>query len=109
MGANAYILLRLRRRGIPLYTRCKFDSKKNANVKRKHAVRLGDACEIFEQAYLVDGRTDDPEQFRAIGWVGARLCSVIFELRHDSEGEYYHLITACKATADEERASAENT
>jgi hypothetical protein len=41
--------------------------------------------------------SDDPEQFRAIGWCRGRLCSVIFEIRHDSEGEYYHLVTAWKA------------
>ena len=37
--------------------------------------------EIFDQAYLVDQKNDDPEQFRAIGWCCGRLCSVIFETR----------------------------
>jgi len=27
-----------------------------------------------------------PEQFRAIGWVGERLYSVIFEIREDAKG-----------------------
>jgi len=34
---------------------------------------------------------------RAIGWCRALLCSVIFEIKQDEEGEYYHLVTAWKA------------
>ena len=52
--------------------------------------------------------TQNPEQFRAIGWCGGRLCSVIFEIRQDAEGEYYHLVTVWKATLEEERSYAEN-
>jgi hypothetical protein len=58
--------------------------------------------------HLVDQKSDDPEQFRAIGWCQGRLCSVIFEIRHDSEGEYCHLITAWIATKGEEQSYAEN-
>ncbi len=89
--------------------RCKFDAAKNREVKRKHGVSLEEAQEIFDQAYLVDQKRDDPEQFRAIGWCGGRLCSAIFEIRHDSEGEFVHLITAWKSTAQEEKSYAENT
>ena len=50
-----------------------------------------------------------PEQYRAIGWVGERLFSLIFEVREDEEGEYYHLITLWRATSEEEKLYAENT
>ena len=86
--------------------RFQFDAEKNLDVLRKHGVRLEVAQEIFDQAYLVDRRCDDPEQFRAIGWAGGRLCSVIFEIRRDAEGEVYRLITAWKATRQEEEAYA---
>lgn len=85
-----------------------FDLVKSRDVKRKHGVSLDEAREIFDQVYLVDQKGDAPEHFRAIGWCGARLCSVIFEIRHDSEGEYYHLITAWKSTRQEEQSYAEN-
>jgi uncharacterized DUF497 family protein len=85
-----------------------FDRAKSQDVKRKHGVSLKEAQEIFDQVYLVDQKNDDPEQFRAIGWCRSRLCSVIFEIRHDSEGEYHHLITAWKATQEEEQSYAEN-
>ncbi len=88
--------------------RCAFDRKKDRDVKRKHGVSLKEAQEIFDQVYLVDQRSDDPEQFRAIGWCGERFCAVIFEIRHDSEGEYYHLVTVWKATQEEEQSYAEN-
>ena len=74
----------------------------------QHGVSLKEAQEIFDQAYIVDQKNDDPEQFRAIGWSSGRLCSVIFEIRQDAEGECYHLITAWRATGEEEQSYAEN-
>jgi uncharacterized DUF497 family protein len=88
--------------------RFEFDRAKSRDVKRKHGVGLKEAQEIFDQVYLVDQKNDDPEQFRAIGWCRGCLCSVIFEIRHDSEGEYHHLVTAWKATKEEEESYAEN-
>jgi uncharacterized DUF497 family protein len=86
--------------------RFQFDPAKNREVHRKHGVSLEEAQEIFDQVYLVDRKNENPEQFRAIGWSRARLCSVIFEIRRDSRGEYYRLVTAWKATKQEEQAYA---
>ncbi|MGH9609653.1 MAG: BrnT family toxin [Bryobacteraceae bacterium] len=88
--------------------RFEFDREKNRSVKRRHGVSLEEAQEIFDQVYIVDRKNDNPEQFRAIGWCRGRLCSVIFEIRSNGEGEYYHLITAWKATKEEEQRYAEN-
>jgi uncharacterized DUF497 family protein len=85
-----------------------FDLEKSRDVKRKHGVSLREAQEIFDQVYIVDQKSDDPEPLRAIGWSRGRLCSVIFEIRHDSDGEYYHLVTAWKATKLEEQSYVEN-
>jgi len=87
--------------------RFQFDAEKNCEVLQKHGVSLEAAQEIFDQAHLVDRKNDNPEQFRAIGWTGRRLCSVIFEIRRDSGEEFYHLIAAWKATKQEEEAYAE--
>jgi uncharacterized DUF497 family protein len=86
-----------------------YDRAKDLAVRRKHGVSLSDAHKIFEQVYLVDKRSEDPKQYRAIGWCGGRLCSVIFEIRHDNRGEFYRLVTAWKATKGEEQIYAENT
>jgi len=85
-----------------------FDQSKSWAVKRKHGVSLKEAQGIFDQTYLVDRKNDDSEQFRAIGWCRGRICSAIFEVRYDEEGEYYHLVTAWKATKEEEQSYAEN-
>jgi len=74
------------------------DESYQLDVKQKHGVSLKEAQEIFDQVYLVDQKNDDPEQFRAIGWCRGRPCSVIFEIRHDAEGECHHLVTPWKAT-----------
>ena len=88
--------------------RFQFDKEKSREVKRKHRVSLQEAQEIFDQAYLVDQKSDDPEQFRAIGWCRALLCSVIFEVRYDAAGEFCHLVTAWKATKVEAQSYVEN-
>jgi uncharacterized DUF497 family protein len=88
--------------------RIEFDREKSSSVRQKHGVSLEEAREIFDQAYLTDRKNDDPEQFRAIGWCGGRLCSVIFEIRNDSEGDFYHLVTAWRSTGEEEQSYAEN-
>jgi uncharacterized DUF497 family protein len=88
--------------------RFRFDQAKSRTVKRKHGISLKEAQEIFDQTHIVDRKNDDPEQFRAIGWCRGRLCSVIFEIRRDEEGEYYHLVTAWRATNQEKQSYAEN-
>jgi uncharacterized DUF497 family protein len=82
--------------------------KEDPRRQRIHGVSLLEAREIFNQAYIVDQRNEDPEQYRAIGWCAGRLCSVIFEIRPDAEGEFYHLVTAWKATEEEEESYAES-
>jgi uncharacterized DUF497 family protein len=50
-----------------------------------------------------------PVQQRAIGWVKGRLYSIIFEIREDAEGEFYHLVTLWKATAEERKLYEEHS
>ncbi len=59
--------------------------------------------------HYVDCRSDDPEQFRAIGWVQGKLYSVIYEVREDKDGEYYHLVTLWKTTKQEEELYEKNS
>jgi uncharacterized DUF497 family protein len=56
-----------------------------------------------------DRRSEVPEQFLAIGRVGDRLYSVIFEVREDKEGEILHLVTLWRSTKEEIRAYEENS
>lgn len=81
-----------------------FDRRKSARLRAnpKRGTGFEEAQEIFAHPYYLDQRSDLPEQYRAIGWVGKRLYTVIFEVREDKEGEYYHLVTLWKATKEEE-------
>jgi hypothetical protein len=45
----------------------------------------------------------NPEQHRAIGWAKGRLYTLIFEVREDRFGEYYHLVTLWRATREEKQ------
>lgn len=45
---------------------------------------------------------------RQNGWYNS-YTSLIFEVREDDEGEYYHLVTLWRSTREEERLYAEST
>jgi len=88
-----------------------FDERKSETLRTnpKRGVGFDEAQEVFSHPYYLDQRSDLPEQYRAIGWVGQKLYSVIFEVREDEEGEYSHLVTLWKATKQEERLYEEHT
>ena len=91
--------------------RFNFDRRKSARLRRnpRRGIGFEEAQEIFAHPYYLDQRSDVPEQFRAIGWVGERLYSLIFEVREDEEGEYYHLVTLWKATRQEQQLYEEHS
>jgi uncharacterized DUF497 family protein len=90
--------------------RFQFDPEKSNRLRANPERGIGfeEARALFESEHITDRRSDDPEQFRAIGWVGGRLYRVIYEVRHDKEGEFYHLVTLWKATKEERKAYGEN-
>jgi uncharacterized DUF497 family protein len=83
--------------------RFSFDRNKSDKLRRnpKRGIGFEEAQEVWRRPYYLDQRSDLPEQYRAIGWVGDRLYSVIFEVREDEEGDYYHLVTLWRATRKE--------
>lgn len=83
-----------------------FDLRKSRRLKAKRGIGFEEAKEVFSHPYYLDRRSDCPEQFRAIGWVGERLYAVIFEVRQDLEGEHFHLVTLWKATSEEQELYA---
>ncbi len=91
--------------------RFKFDKKKSTIIKSnpKRGIDFIEVQEIWTHPYYQDYRSEDPEQFRAIGWVNAKLFSVIFEIREDEKGEYYHLITLWRSTKEEIKLYEKNS
>jgi uncharacterized DUF497 family protein len=88
-----------------------FAARKSNGLRRnpKRGIGFEEVQEIFFHPYYSDQRSDFPVQHRAIGWVGYRLYSVIFEIREDAEGEFYHLVTLWKATSAERKLYEEHT
>jgi uncharacterized DUF497 family protein len=88
-----------------------FDPRKSQRLREnpRRGIGFEEATEIFARPYYQDQRSDFPEQFRAIGWVGDRLYTLIFELRENEEGEFYHLVTLWKSTREEKRLYADNS
>ncbi len=82
-----------------------FDERKSRSLRRnpRRGIGFEEVQEIFFHPYYLDDRADLPIQHRAIGWVGERLYTVIFEVREDPEGEFYHLVTLWKATQEERK------
>jgi hypothetical protein len=60
--------------------------------------RVRRSPELFSRPYWLDQRSHVPERFLAVGWVGDRLYSVIFEIREDEAGEFMHLVTLLRST-----------
>jgi uncharacterized DUF497 family protein len=87
-----------------------FDPEKSKRLRANPERGIGfeEVQVLFESEHLTDQRSDDPEQFRAIGWADGILYSVIYEVRHDQDGEFYHLVTLWKATREERKSYAEN-
>ena len=88
-----------------------FDPRKSRQLRANPQRGIGfeEAQEIFSHPYYLDQRSDKPEQQRAIGWVGERLYTLIFEVRKDREGEFYHLVTLWRATLQEQQLYEENS
>ena len=90
--------------------RFKFDKRKSIALRKnpRRGIGFEEAQEIFSRRYYEDQREDQPIQYRAIGWARGRLYAVIYEVREDTRGEFYHLVTLWKATAQEEMLYEEN-
>ena len=91
--------------------RFEFDPRKSHILREnpRRGIGFEEAQGMFTRFDDQDQRSDLPEQYRAIGWVGNTLHSLIFEIREDSEGEFYHLVTLWKSTLEERELYAENT
>jgi uncharacterized DUF497 family protein len=90
--------------------RFRFDLRKSERLRERiRIVGFEEAQELFSRPYWLNQRSDVPEQYLAVGWVGDRLYSVIFEFRGDKEGEILHLVTLWKSTKEEIRLYEENS
>jgi uncharacterized DUF497 family protein len=85
--------------------RFKWDDKKSKilNDDRRRGLSFERVSGIFKQQYFLDQKSDEPEQFRAIGFVDEKLITLIFEVREDGYGEFYHFVTYWPSTKAERK------
>ncbi len=81
--------------------RFNWDSNKNEKLKRERGLGFEDVQELFEKPYYLSQKSDEPEQWRAIGWTKGKLVTLIYEEREDNEGVYYWFVTLWPATKTE--------
>jgi uncharacterized DUF497 family protein len=88
-----------------------FDVRKSKRLRSnpRRGIGFEEAQEIFSHSFYLDQRLEITEQQRAIGWVADRLYTLIFEVREDADGEYYHLVTLWKATKQEQQLYEEHS
>jgi uncharacterized DUF497 family protein len=91
--------------------RFSFDPRKSKRLRAnpRRGIGFEEAQELFSRPYWLDQRSDVPEQYVAVGWVGDRLYSIILEMREDEEGEILHLVTLWRSTKEEVRSYEENS
>jgi uncharacterized protein len=88
--------------------RFKFDKAKSRRLRAKRGIGFEEVQELFYAPYYLDQLSGEPEQWVAIGWVNARLFTVVFEQRTDRMGEYYHLVTLWRSTTAERKKYEES-
>ena len=88
-----------------------FDKRKSRRLRAnpRRGIGFEEAQEVFAHSYYLDRRADQANQYRAIGRVRQRPYSLVFEVREDDAGEYWHLVTLWKATREERKLYEENT
>lgn len=89
--------------------RINWDDAKNSLLKRERGISFDEALVIFRSHYVIQHKNDCPEQYKAIGFVGGKLVTLIVEVREDELGEYEWLVTLWKSTPSEAKIYDKNS
>jgi len=84
--------------------RIRWDETKRQEVLRQRQIDLAFLDELLSLPYVENQSSDDPEQYRVIGFVQGRLVTFIIEYRRDAIGTYLWVVTAWHATTQEQQA-----
>lgn len=81
--------------------RLTWDEKKSAKLRAERGLALPDAAQVLVYRHYLEVASDDPEQFKAIGFAAGRLIALIYEERRG--GDEIHLVTYWPATKTERK------
>ena len=89
--------------------RIRWDEAKRQLVLKKRGIDFAQLGELLNWPYVEDQRSDDPEQYRIIGFAAGQLVTFIVEFRQDQLDEYIWVITAWHSTKQEQKVYAQET
>ena len=87
--------------------RIRWDERKRQWVLERRRIDFATLGDLLSLPYLEDQRSDDPEQYRVIGFVKGKVTTFIIEYREDDLGEFIWIVTAWNSTATEKQAYAQ--
>ena len=88
--------------------RIQWDEAKRQQVLTERDIDFTRLNDLLYKPYIEDPRSEQPEQYRIVGFSGGTLTTFIVEYRVDEVGDYIWVVTAWKSTK-QERKSYEET
>jgi len=85
-----------------------WDPQKDDLLVKQRGFSFEKVSRLFQNPHLEGQKTDDPEQYYAIGFVNGKLLTLIFEYREDELGLYVWLITYWHSSKSERIFYAKN-
>jgi uncharacterized DUF497 family protein len=89
--------------------RIRWDEDTRRSVLKKRGIDFAQLGELLDMPYVEDQRSDDPEQYRIIGFAGGQLVTFIVEHRQERLTEYIWVVTAWHSTKQERTAYEQET
>jgi uncharacterized DUF497 family protein len=81
--------------------RFRWDEAKRQLVLIERDIDFEQLRDLMDGPYLEDQRSDDPEQYRIVGFTAGALVTFIVEYRTDLRGDYVWVVTAWRSTKQE--------
>lgn len=87
--------------------RIQWNEAKRQRVLAERDINFAQLNDLLYRPYIEDQRSEQPEQYRIIGFVDGKLTTFIVEYRVDEVGEYIWVVTAWNSTRQECRSYEE--
>jgi uncharacterized DUF497 family protein len=84
--------------------RIRWDESKRERVLAERDIDFAQLRDLLYQPYIEDRRSEEPEQYRIIGFTDKQLTTFIVEYRLDGGEAYIWVVTAWKSTKQEQRS-----
>lgn len=89
--------------------RLRWEDNKHQQILSKRHIDFADFEDLLYLPYVEDQRSDNPEQYRIIGFAAGKITTFIVEYREDEVGELIWIVTAWKSTKQERETYEKET